>query len=307
MTRMGLSSFTSTPPLVSVVIGTFNRRELVREAVRSVLAQTQARFELIVVDHGSTDGTADALAAVGDPRVRVVRIPNNGIIATPRNTGIASARAPLVAFLDSDDRWRPRKLEVVLERFARESSVGLVCHAEVLCLEDRPVRTLRYGPARSNMTRDLIANGNCLSTSAVVMRSELLRELGGFSERPEFITSEDYELWIRAASRTRFAFVDDVLGEYVMHGTNNSTTIERHLRSQEAVVRAHLDRLNDGVLTRQALGRLAYGRARALHSDGRFMASLPFYGHAIRQRPGILVRNVASALWPGPSLHQQPR
>lgn len=92
----------SLEPLVSVIIPTFNRRAMVAEAVASVQAQTMGAWECLVVDDGSTDGTAEAIEAVADERVHLLRQENRGVAAA-RNRGIATSRAPLVAFLDSDD------------------------------------------------------------------------------------------------------------------------------------------------------------------------------------------------------------
>src|SRR5688500_15307007 len=99
-------------PSVSVVIPTFERRRLVNEAVHSALDQVLVDVEVIVVDDGSTDGTAASLLRA-DERVKVVRRPNGGAAAA-RNTGIRNAQAPIVAFLDSDDRWQPHHLQEVL-------------------------------------------------------------------------------------------------------------------------------------------------------------------------------------------------
>ncbi len=94
-------------PEVSVIIPTYNRRAMVREAVASVLAQREANFELIVVDDGSSDGTSGILAHIDD--VILERIEHGGPAAA-RNRGVELARAPLIAFLDSDDLWAPDKL-----------------------------------------------------------------------------------------------------------------------------------------------------------------------------------------------------
>src|SRR5579863_5806919 len=103
-------------PEVSVIIPTYNRRAMVREAVSSVLAQRDANFELIVVDDGSSDGTSEMLADLKD--VKVARTEHRGPAAA-RNRGVEVARAPLIAFLDSDDLWAPDKLRRQLA-FMRE-------------------------------------------------------------------------------------------------------------------------------------------------------------------------------------------
>src|SRR5262245_28691418 len=99
-------------PRVSVVVPTFDAEACLREAVRSVFGQTWPDWELIVVDDGSTDGTGAYLAALNHPRVRVISLPHCGNPARVRNAGLAAATGTLVAFLDADDRWLPRKLEM---------------------------------------------------------------------------------------------------------------------------------------------------------------------------------------------------
>src|SRR5262245_44483077 len=102
-------------PRVSVIVPTYQRKTIVPEAVDSVLAQTMPSFEVVVVDDGSTDGTAEALASryANEPRVRVVRRENGGAAAA-RNTGVAAARAEAIAFLDSDNVYLEHHLETAL-------------------------------------------------------------------------------------------------------------------------------------------------------------------------------------------------
>src|SRR5437773_3781756 len=114
---------------VSVVIPTYNYARYLPEAIDSALAQTHAPLEVIVVDDGSTDDTPRVLAVYGD-RIRVIRQANRGPGAA-RNTGIAAARGEYVGFLDADDVWLPRKLELQMARFEADQGLGLVhCGAE---------------------------------------------------------------------------------------------------------------------------------------------------------------------------------
>src|SRR5690242_14976762 len=112
-------------PSVSVIIPTYNRARFVGEAVASALAQTLPPLEVIVVDDGSTDDTADVVARLNDPRVVYLRQENAGP-ATARNTGVEAARGDLIALLDSDDRWLPRKLELQVPLFEGDGKIGLV-------------------------------------------------------------------------------------------------------------------------------------------------------------------------------------
>jgi glycosyltransferase involved in cell wall biosynthesis len=113
-----------TRPTVSALIPTYNAGHLVVRAIESVLAQSSPASEIVVVDDGSTDDTAERVAAFGES-VRYVAQPNAGASAA-RNLGIASSRGEFVAFLDADDVWHPRKLEAQLEALARHPDLGML-------------------------------------------------------------------------------------------------------------------------------------------------------------------------------------
>ncbi len=107
--------------LVSIVIPTFNRARYLREAIDSVLHQTYSHWELIIVDDGSTDETQSNLETLADARVQVVRRPHEGSVARARNVGLERARGRYVAFLDSDDRWMPSKLQLQVTDLATKA------------------------------------------------------------------------------------------------------------------------------------------------------------------------------------------
>jgi GT2 family glycosyltransferase len=180
-------------PEVSVVIPTYNRRALVVEAVGSVLAQTFPDYELIVVDDGSTDGTAQALAKY-DARLRLVSQLHRGVAAA-RNRGAAAAGGRYLAFLDSDDLWLPRKLERQMA-YLRSHPEFAICQTEELWFRNG----VRVNPAKRHRKRagDIFREslGLCLiSPSAVMMTRELFERAGGFDER--LPACEDYDLWLR--------------------------------------------------------------------------------------------------------------
>jgi glycosyltransferase involved in cell wall biosynthesis len=183
------------PPVVSVVIPTFNRRPMVGEAVESVLAQTYGDFELIVVDDGSTDDTGCELAKFGD-RLRYFATENRGAAAA-RNFGVRQARGRYVAFLDSDDLWRPRKLQVQVGYMEERPEIK-VCQTEEIWIRNgvrvNP-KAVHRKPSGDIFLRSL---ERCLvSPSAVLLTRELFKELGGFDE--SFPVCEDYDLWLRLA------------------------------------------------------------------------------------------------------------
>ena len=117
-------------PFFSVVIPTYNCAEFLQRSLESVFSQTYQDFEVIVIDNSSTDNTENVLDSVDDKRLTVIKVNNNGIIAHSRNKGIENAKGKWVAFLDSDDIWKPEKLEKISDAIVNNSEVILVCHDE---------------------------------------------------------------------------------------------------------------------------------------------------------------------------------
>jgi len=193
---------------VSVIIPTYNRRAMVREAVASVLAQTGASFELIVVDDGSTDGTSEELAQFHDPRMRLERIANRGPAAA-RNRGVAIARAPMIAFLDSDDLWKRQKLERQLAFMRANPDCAISQTNELWLLNGRRINPgLRHRKRAGDFFIESLRT--CLiSPSAVMMRAELFRALAGFDEL--MMAAEDYDLWLRISMVENVGLLDQPL------------------------------------------------------------------------------------------------
>jgi len=222
-------------PLVSVVIPTYNHVQFLREALVSVIAQTERRWEALVINNFSEDDTEIMVSSLDDTRIKLFNFRNQGIIAASRNTGIQRARGQFVAFLDSDDRWAPEKLRSCVRRL--QNGVDLVCHAERWFGEGVSGRAVYYGPSERGQFDSLLYQGNALSTSAVVIRRERLLECGGFSEDPKIVTAEDYDLWLRLAQGgNQIAFLDEVLGDFRLHAGSQSRSIERNLAAEIAVL-----------------------------------------------------------------------
>ena len=215
---------------VSVIIPTYNYSRFIGEAIDSALAQTRAPLEVIVVDDGSTDGTAEVLAAYGD-RIRVLRQKNSGV-AMARNAGIAAARGEYLAFLDSDDAWYPRKLERQMPRFDAEPSLGLVhCGAETIDSEGRTLKMSVDGmegqvaEAMLRLDREVIMPQG----SSIVVPKRVAEEIGGFDAR--LPPSEDWDFCYRVAARYAVGYVAEVLVRYRLHGSGIHMNIGRMERA----------------------------------------------------------------------------
>jgi len=194
-------------PLVSVIIPTYNRWPMVREAVESVLAQRFRDFELIVVDDGSTDDSARELGSLG-VKLRLIWQTRKGVSAA-RNLGSAIARGRYIAFLDSDDLWLPKKLEVQLA-FMEQNPRIEICQTEEIWVR-RGVRVNprdRHRKASGDIFRRTL--DLCLvSPSAVMMTKELFERTGGFDET--LAVCEDYDLWLRIAVAQEVALIPAAL------------------------------------------------------------------------------------------------
>src|SRR5688572_8916034 len=114
-----MATNSSTTPLVSIILATYNRAQLIGESISSVLNQTYGNWELIIVDDGSDDQTAEVVKELHEPRVKYFYVPHTGMLGAVRNLGIRKAKGEFIAFQDSDDIWREDKLAVQLQLFTK--------------------------------------------------------------------------------------------------------------------------------------------------------------------------------------------
>ena len=212
----------STSLLVSVVLPTYNRGDFVKEAIESVLAQTCTDFELIVVDDGSTDHTADVLKEFSS--LILLRHESNSGVSRARNLGIAKARGRYICFLDSDDLWTSRKLETQV-RWMEARPDCQVCYTDEVWIR-RGVRVNAMNKHRK-YSGDIFER--CLplcivSPSSVLMRLTALNEIGGFDETME--VCEDYDLWLRMSLEHAFDFIGEKL--IIKSGGHDDQLSRRH-------------------------------------------------------------------------------
>ena len=247
-------------PRFTVVMPAYNAAATIESAVASVLRQTVQRFELIVVDDGSTDDTLSRLERFsGDARVRVVTQPNRGPAAA-RNTAIAMARGAIVSMLDSDDLWLPTYLAAMDDSIRAEPNVGFAYTDAWLLSDDGRIaaRTaMSYSRPPETPPRDphlmlmALLEGNFVYTSASVPRP-VLDDVGGFDER--FTYGEDYELWLRILESGR-------------HAVRAQGTLAIH-RTRDASLTADTQRFYRGISTIYA----TVADEHALEPDARALA-----------------------------------
>lgn len=221
---MSVPSGDAFAPVVSVIVPTYNRLQLLKETVSSILSQTFTGFELIIVDNMSTDGTEAFVKAIDDKRVRYFRNPNNGVIAVNRNLGIKNAGGRFIAFCDDDDLWLEDKLKTQVAFMGSNPDVGL-CFGYAEDFGVTPTSgLLRFPKNESDNVRDFesLFLGNKIATLTVMVRKVCLDDVGLFDEAPELMALEDYDLWLRVAKRYRIACVGRILGRYRVHPASMS-------------------------------------------------------------------------------------
>lgn len=210
---------------VSVIIPTYNRAHLISRAIQSVLDQTFADFEIIVVDDGSTDSTEAQVKKTPDARIRYIRRRENGGECAARNTGIEAAGTRYLSFLDSDDEWAPNKLAKQMKVLQSDPEI-----AGVYTGFWRIVRGNReYVPKADARQKEgqifkSLLWGNFITPSTVTVTRDCLTKAGPFNESlPVF---GDWELWLRIAKHYRFAFIDEPLvNQYIQPDSLSVTSL----------------------------------------------------------------------------------
>jgi glycosyltransferase involved in cell wall biosynthesis len=252
------------PRLVSIIIPCYNRADIVSETVDSVLAQKYERFEMIIIDDGSTDNTREVISSYSDSRIRYFYQANGGLSAA-RNAGLNAAKGEFIAFLDSDDLWHDWKLSAQLEIFRRHPEAGLIWSDMSTFVnsgridEERHLRTFysayksvdfEAAHGRRGTLADLVGDispglatspyyladvfqymfsGNLVHPSTAIVRRDRLRKAGPFQPEITGFGAEDYHFYFRICSEGPVAFLDAPTTLYRIHSsqmTNYNRLVE---------------------------------------------------------------------------------
>jgi glycosyltransferase involved in cell wall biosynthesis len=288
-------------PVVSVAICTYNSLRHIDEALQSVFAQTVQNFEIVVVDDGSTDGTADFIERrYPDPRLTLVR-QRNQTLRVARPVAVAHAQGEFIAFLDHDDVWLPDKLERQIEAARGTPDVALVFSDCLIIdasgqtigrLSDQfDFSSIDLRAARAHL--ELLRRGCFVAYPTAFARTAAVRAVGGFSQTWQYVS--DYDLWLRLARRFELRCIQEPLAKYRVHETqftqrHSDITLAEHIallgpilssasypRSVRIAIRDNLlgqHRVAFGLLLRQRRFRLA---TRAVLGMYRYPAGVRDY------------------------------
>jgi glycosyltransferase involved in cell wall biosynthesis len=220
-------------PLVSVVIPAYNHVRYIGECVDSVLSQDHPAVEVIVVDDGSTDGTLERLQGYGKRITLLTQ--QGGRQARARNLALGVARGELIAFLDSDDRYRPGRIRAAVQAFQGDPSTALVwSDYRRVDAQGRVLEVCRWEPRDRDFVRELIA-GNPICNATTTVRRAVLDEIGGFDERVPRVC--DGAAWYQIAARGhRFVHLPLPLLDYRAHGANDSLRFALMTRDRDTAL-----------------------------------------------------------------------
>lgn len=231
--------------LISIIMPAYNAERYVEAAIASVHEQTYANWELIVIDDGSTDKTAEIVRRLADSDTRIKYFhQSNQKVAQARNNGISLSKGELIAFLDSDDLWVPEKLELQ-QKVLAATGVDVIFSDGFLFQGDdsgdviHEFRTVTGKYDGADML-DMQIVENRIPMSSAVVRRHILYEAGGFDLRPELEVCEDYNLWCRLASRGAvFYGMSEKLIRYRVHDLGTSNQQVKMLSAKITLLRHH--------------------------------------------------------------------
>lgn len=271
-------------PLVSIIIPTFNRADLLKLCLDGLISQTYQNWEAVIIDNYSIDVNEQVVASYKDKRLRFYKNNNDGIIAVSRNKGITLSTGEIICFLDSDDIWSPEKLEYVVS-YLKE--YDLIYHDMLIYYynngEIQYSKRLRGRTLKGDLFLDALMDGNpCINSSLVVKRS-LIEQVGGISEERSLVGVEDFDYLLRMLPFAKVKFIPKVLGYYYV-GQSSVSNTEKQVHRMDVLYEKHLKNVHDEKLCEEIKSRLSYKQARIYQMHGNKSAAILKFKDALRTK-----------------------
>lgn len=229
---IGLYNQNNRKNMVSVVIPTHNRVDLLPRAIESVFNQSFKDVEVIVVSDGSADGTDDYMKKYeNDSRVQYINYKPARGGNYARNKGIRASKGEYIAFLDDDDEWLPTKIELQVALMKADERLGLVYTGTHVIYVDEGIEYNSHPEKKGDLSKDILFSNYIGSTTTVLVKSSLLKELGGFDENLQAL--QDYDLWIRICQKANVGVVSLALVNYYNYRNTRqvSSNTDKYVRS----------------------------------------------------------------------------
>ena len=227
-----------TNPIVSVIIPTYKHQDFVLATLDSVFAQTFTDYEVIVINDGSPDDTAEVLKPLAEAgRIRYIAQENQGQGAA-RNRGLAEAQGKFIAFLDDDDLWPTDKLDWQVAALLRRPDAGMVAGTADMINVETGIRAKQTPFLPEVKFEALFVDNPFVSPGQTLVRSSLLKQLNGLN--PQIWGSDDWDLYFRIAKNSSIVMEDQVALLYQVHPNNASGQMKRMLDNSRRVIKTHL-------------------------------------------------------------------
>ena len=240
----------------SVIIPTYNQCLYLKKAVKSVLNQTYKNYEIIIIDNFSKDKTEELIKEFKTSKIIYKKFNNNGVIGSSRNYGINLAKGNWIAFLDSDDWWHKKKLEIIFKNIKENTDYVVFCSSELIVNEtNNKNKVWVYGPFKKNFYSHLLLKGNCISTSASVVSKKFIKSKNiFFSTKKKIVTVEDYDFFLKIAyKKGKFKFIKNVLGGHLIHSQSMSSNYFIHKKSLTNVIEKHFENIKKNFFLKKIL------------------------------------------------------
>ena len=241
-------------PKVSIIITTYNRQELLKETIDSILAQTFSDFELIIIDNYSKFDFPGFINLFKDRRIKAFLNNNNGLIAINRNFGISLASGTYIAFCDDDDLWESNKLEQQVQLLDQNKKVNMCCTASSFINTKVKKSALRQMISPLNAfvlsinlipAKYLLLIMSFITHSSVIYRKQICSEVGPISDDPDINTILDFDYYFRISLTQRIFYINKKLVQYRLHDNQISyKDVSKTKRKANDVVMSYWDRLD---------------------------------------------------------------
>ena len=257
----------------SIIVPAYNSAWCIRRCIDSVLSQTCSDWEIIVVNNFSTDDTVKIINSYNDNRIHLINNANHGIIANARNRGIELAKGEWICFLDSDDWWTSDKLEQCLPFLM---DYDMIYH-DLYRYKDGKISKRNLGDVNKRVLsiECLLLGENQIANSSVLVRKEIITEVGPLSEDPKLVTVEDLDFWIRILHVTPKVKCVDMPLVYYWIGNNTSGSI-RHAYAERALLAKYISEISPAKRD-EAKSLLSYKMARVFHLNEKYREAIVYY------------------------------
>lgn len=274
------------PSSISVVITAYNASKWIRRTIDTILSQTYPALEVIVVDDGSIDNTAEIVLSYGNNVKHVYQVNCGQPIA--RNRGIRLAKGGFIAFVDADDYWHIQKLEKQIDLIQSQGLAWVVSDAEWVDDKEEKIELSKLLMVEGNVFTNLL-KGNFIISATPVVRREVFDQVGYFNEDPEARIGEDWDMWLRIASRYPLGVVREKLAYVRLHSYNmmSVTSMAEKVLGLEGVVLRAIDRQASElhVLKRDALASIYYWAGVELVKQNQYREARKYFFRELRYRP----------------------